>query len=70
MKIFKEFSRSDTVIILINYSTTKDGSAVQFLDKEQTTGKIYPYMFTQCECMFARELLPIETPPLLNSRLI
>ena len=63
LKIFKEFSKGDNVTILINYATTKDGSAVQFLDKEQTTGKEYPYMFTQCECMFARELLPIQDTP-------
>ena len=42
LKIYKEFSKNDTFTILINYFTTKAGSAVQFLDKEQTTS-LYVY---------------------------
>jgi len=63
LKIYKEYSKGDNVIILINYDTTDEGSAVQFLDKEQTTGKQYPYMFTQCESILCRELLPIQDTP-------
>ena len=63
LKIYKEYSKGDNVIILINYDTTDEGSAVQFLDKEQTTGKEYPYMFTQCESILCRELLPIQDTP-------
>ena len=63
LKIYKEFSKNDTFTILINYFTTKAGSAVQFLDKEQTTGKNHPYMFTQSETMLGRELLPIQDTP-------
>ena len=63
LKIYKEFSKNDLITILINYSTTEEGSAVQFLDKEQTTGKLYPFMFTQCESILARELLPIQDTP-------
>ena len=63
IKIYKEYSKGDNIAILINYDTTNDGSAVQFLSKEQTTGKLYPYMFTQCESILCRELLPIQDTP-------
>ena len=63
LKIYKEFSKGDNIAILINYDTTDGGSAVQFLDKEQTTGKLYPFMFTQCESILCRELLPSQDTP-------
>ena len=46
LKIYKEYSKGDNIAILISYDTTDGGSAVQFLDNEQTTGKQYPFMFT------------------------
>ena len=63
LKIFKEFNQGDQVSILIKYDTTDGGSAVQWLDPEQTTGKIYPFMFTQCESILCRELLPTQDTP-------
>jgi len=63
LKIYKEYSKGDNIAILIDYDTTDGGSAVQFLDKEQTTGKQYPFMFTQCESILCRELLPIQDTP-------
>ena len=63
LKIYKEFSKGDELAILIKYDTTEYGSAVQFLDPEQTYGKIYPYMFTQCETILCRELLPNQDTP-------
>ena len=63
LKIYKEFSKGDLITILITYCTKEAGGAVQFLDKEQTTGKKYPFMFTQCESILTRELLPIQDTP-------
>ena len=63
LKIYKEYSKGDNLAIIIYYDTTNGGSAVQFLDKEQTTGKLYPFMFTQCESILTRELLPIQDTP-------
>ena len=63
LKIYKEFSKGEQIAILIKYDTTDEGSAVQWLDPEQTTGKIYPFMFTQCESILCRELLPTQDTP-------
>ena len=52
LKIYKEYSKGDNIAILIYYDTTDGGSAVQFLDKEQTTGKQYPFLpcpFSLCD---------------------
>ncbi|KAI3645424.1 hypothetical protein MP228_008352 [Amoeboaphelidium protococcarum] len=38
-------------------------TAIQWLDKEQTADKTHPYMFTQCQAIHCRSLLPcFDTP--------
>ena len=63
LKIYKEYSKDEQIAILIKYDTTDGGSAVQWLDPEQTTGKVYPFMFTQCESILCRELFPTQDTP-------
>jgi len=63
LKIYKEYNKGENIAILIEYDTTDGGSAVQFLAPELTSGKIYPFMFTQCESILARELLPTQDTP-------
>ena len=63
LKIYKDYNKGDEIAILIKYDTTDSGSSVQFLNPEQTTGKIYPFMFTQCETILCRELLPTQDTP-------
>lgn len=49
--------------VAINYSTTKECTALQFLDKEATDGKVAPYLFCQCQAIHARSLFPcFDTP--------
>jgi len=45
------------------YSQSTDASAVQWLDKESTAGGQYPYVFTQCQAIHARSLLPCQDAP-------
>jgi leukotriene-A4 hydrolase len=47
----------------IEYSTSPDSSACQWLSKEQTSGKTHPYLFTQCQAIHARALLPCQDSP-------
>lgn len=48
------------IVIKIPY-TIRDGcSAVQFLSPSQTAGKAHPYLFTQCQAIHARALLPCQ----------
>jgi len=50
----------DNLKITISYSTTKLCSALQWLPPAQTAGKEYPYLFTQCQAIHARSLVPCQ----------
>ncbi|KAI0742573.1 metalloprotease [Daedaleopsis nitida] len=50
----------DEVSVQVFYSTTKDGIAMQWLDKQQTRGKTDPAMFSQCQPIYARSMAPLQ----------
>lgn len=56
----KEKNESGNYQITIVYITSKNSSAVQWLPPSQTAGKKYPYLFTQCQAIHARSLLPCQ----------
>ena len=45
------------------YSQSTEASAVQWLDAASTAGGQYPYVFTQCQAIHARSLLPCQDAP-------
>ncbi|GBC06237.1 hypothetical protein RclHR1_06700001 [Rhizophagus clarus] len=47
----------------IAYNTTIQGTAIQWLEPSQTVGKKHPYLFTQCQEIHARSLLPCQDTP-------
>lgn len=49
--------------LLIKYKTSPTASAAQWMQPEQTLGKKHPYLFTQCEAIHARSLLPCHDSP-------
>ncbi|KAF0700456.1 hypothetical protein As57867_008950, partial [Aphanomyces stellatus] len=51
----------------VYYETTPESSAVQWLPKEQTADKTHPYLFTQCQAIHARSLLPCQDCPLASA---
>ncbi|KAH8825130.1 peptidase family M1-domain-containing protein [Flagelloscypha sp. PMI_526] len=63
--------KGDKLKLSIEYSTISpdsvsgDGpaSALQWLDKEQTQGKTQPFLFSQCQPIYARTLLPVMDSP-------
>ncbi|RDX51566.1 zincin [Lentinus brumalis] len=50
----------DQIRVQIFYSTTKDCTAVQWLGKEQTQGQTFPFMFSQCQPIYARSMAPLQ----------
>ncbi|KAI8616940.1 peptidase family M1-domain-containing protein [Chytriomyces sp. MP71] len=57
----------DTLDVEIAYRTVKDGClAAQWLEPSQTVGKQHPYMFTQCQPIYARTLAPIQDSPFIK----
>ena len=54
--------------LVIFYSTSPDQcTALQWLTKEQTANRQYPYMFSQCQAIHARALYPCQDTPGVKS---
>lgn len=53
-------------VVAIEYKTGPTGIALQWLAPEQTAGKVLPYLFTQCESIFARSLMPCQDAPAIR----
>lgn len=44
----------------VRFTTSPTSSAVQFLEPQQTAGGQHPYLFTQCQAIHARSLVPCQ----------
>ncbi|KIP01983.1 hypothetical protein PHLGIDRAFT_112533 [Phlebiopsis gigantea 11061_1 CR5-6] len=56
-----------TLIVTVYYKTTEGCTALQWLDKEQTQGKQHPYLFSQCQPIYARSLAPVQDTPSIKT---
>lgn len=54
---------NDTDRIRIEYATTPSSSALQWLTPEQTAGGKHPYLYSHCEPIHARAMLPCQDTP-------
>ncbi|HEX8609536.1 MAG TPA: M1 family aminopeptidase/hydrolase, partial [Pedobacter sp.] len=53
----------DTKFVNIYYSTNAGAAALQWLNPQQTAGKVQPYLFTQSESIAARSWIPCQDSP-------
>ena len=51
----------------VRFETSAGCTAVQFLAPEQTAGGEHPYLFSQCQAIHARSLLPCQDAPSVKS---
>ena len=66
IKLERKYKKDERLSVVIYHSTTDEGEASQWLDKEMTAGKKFPFYYTQCESIFARSLIPCQDTPALK----
>ena len=67
---YKKISESKSLMVRIKFITTEKCTGIQFLTKDQTYTKKYPFMFTQCEAIQCRSLFPVQDSPSVKSTYI
>jgi leukotriene-A4 hydrolase len=66
VELGRPLGKHEIACIKIEYETTDKCLAAQWLEPEQTVGKLYPYLFTQCQPIYARTLVPIQDTPFVK----
>lgn len=61
--INKNLHINDTFTIEIHCITNPSATAIQWLEPQQTRGKKYPYLFTQCQAIHCRSWIPCQDTP-------
>jgi leukotriene A-4 hydrolase/aminopeptidase len=49
--------------ITIEYETSPEAAALQWLNPQQTADKVYPFLFTQSQAILARTWIPLQDTP-------
>ncbi|CAI5446972.1 unnamed protein product [Caenorhabditis angaria] len=63
----KQLAEGEKIKLRIAYSTGKNATALQFLTADQTTDGKAPYLFSQCQAINARSIVPCMDTPSVKS---
>ena len=65
---YEKIFQDKLVTIKIEFNTNEKCNGIQYLTKEQTHSKQYPFMFTQCEAILCRTLFPCQDTPSVKAK--
>jgi aminopeptidase N len=54
--------------VAVQYATSAESIALQWLSPEQTEGKRHPFLFSQCQAIHARTMVPVQDSPAARIR--
>jgi len=60
---FEIFLEKPAKAVVIEYETSENATALQWLKPSQTRGKAEPFLFSQCQALHARSVLPMQDSP-------
>ena len=65
---YEKIFQDKLITIKIEFNTNEKCNGIQYLTKEQTHSKQYPFMFTQCEAILCRTLFPCQDTPSVKAK--
>ena len=65
---YEKVFQDKLITISIEFRTNENCNGIQYLTKEQTHSKKYPFMFTQCEAILCRTLFPCQDTPSVKAK--
>ena len=65
---YEKIFQDKLIKISIGFKTNEKCNGIQYLTKEQTHSKQYPFMFTQCEAILCRTLFPCQDTPSVKAK--
>lgn len=63
----RPLARGDALRLVIEYATTDECTALGWLNASQTDSKRYPFVYSQCQAIHARSMIPLFDTPAVKA---